>query len=420
VERELTDDYRSYHGTLCASWLQEEIVTLDAPCSYALARRYAARYVRITVLAASQAVLLRDIRFDSISSADSSALPVHAFPDEELAAIDRVAVRTLHGCMQRVFEDGPKRDRRLWIGDLRLEALTNYYTFQNLPLVRRCLYLFAAAEPDENGFPPAYVYESPDFVSGSWYLWDYALLYVCALCDYCDHTDDAETLRELFPVAKRIIDGIQALTDENGLLRARSGCTFIDWCPGLKKSTALMGVYLYTLEKWERLCAQLHLDEEAKSATRALKKGRDAALAHLYDAERGAFINERDERQYSIHATAWMILGGVLNGEKAKKALSRALASDTAIKPNTPYMSHYVTQALLRLDMHAEAIAYLRHVWGQMLRAGGDTFPEIFRADDAEFSPYRDRMINSMCHAWSCTPAYLIRKYGKDVLTDPL
>ena len=261
VKRKLTDDYSNYHGALCASWLQEEIVTLDVPCTYTFPRRYAARYVRITVLAAPQTLMLSDIRFDSVSSADASALSTLATSDKELAEIDLIAVRTLHGCMQQVFEDGPKRDRRLWIGDLRLEALTNYYTFQNLPLVRRCLYLFAAAEPDENGFPPAYVYESPAFVSGSWYLWDYALLYVCALCDYYEHTQDVETVRELIPVAERIIKGICALTDENGLLKARSGSTFIDWCPGLKKSAALMGVYLYTLKKWGQLCTQLRLDE---------------------------------------------------------------------------------------------------------------------------------------------------------------
>ena len=44
----------------------------------------------------------------------------------------KIAVNTLKNCMQRVFEDGPKRDRRLWIGDLRLEALANYYTFENI------------------------------------------------------------------------------------------------------------------------------------------------------------------------------------------------------------------------------------------------------------------------------------------------
>lgn len=32
-------------------------------------------------------------------------------------------MKTLADCMQDVFEDGPKRDRRLWLGDLRLQAL---------------------------------------------------------------------------------------------------------------------------------------------------------------------------------------------------------------------------------------------------------------------------------------------------------
>lgn len=55
--------------------------------------------------------------------------------------IDNVAVLTLQNCMQEVFEDGPKRDRRLWLGDLRLQALVNDVTFARHDLVRRCLYL---------------------------------------------------------------------------------------------------------------------------------------------------------------------------------------------------------------------------------------------------------------------------------------
>ena len=54
----------------------------------------------------------------------------------ELKKIDLIAVNTLKNCMQRVFEDGPKRDRRLWIGDLRLLALTDYATFNNTALIK--------------------------------------------------------------------------------------------------------------------------------------------------------------------------------------------------------------------------------------------------------------------------------------------
>lgn len=56
--------------------------------------------------------------------------------EEELKKIYEVSVKTLAECMQDVFEDGPKRDRRLWIGDLRLQALANYVTFDNVELVK--------------------------------------------------------------------------------------------------------------------------------------------------------------------------------------------------------------------------------------------------------------------------------------------
>lgn len=93
-------------------------------------------------------IMLSNFKFKAVSSADETQLKICNCCDE-LKKIDSVAVNTLKNCMHRIFEDGPKRDRRLWIGDLRLEALTNYYTFNNLSLVRRCLYLFAAA--DVNG-----------------------------------------------------------------------------------------------------------------------------------------------------------------------------------------------------------------------------------------------------------------------------
>lgn len=44
-----------------------------------------------------------------------------------------------------------------------------------------------------------------------------------------------------------------------------------------------------------------------------------------------------------------------------------------------------------------------------MLRVGADTFWEAFDPKDARASPYGDVRNNSFCHAWSCTPTYLLR-----------
>ena len=45
---------------------------------------------------------------------------------EFLQKIDAVSLNPLCNCMQTVFEDGPKRDRRLWIASSRRLLLRRY------------------------------------------------------------------------------------------------------------------------------------------------------------------------------------------------------------------------------------------------------------------------------------------------------
>ena len=61
--------------------------------------------------------------------------------------------------------------------------------------------------------------------------------------------------------------------------------------------------------------------------------------------------------------------------------------------------------------MLCEAPELIKSYWGGMVDLGADTFYEAYVPGDPDFSPYKDKMINSMCHAWSCTPTYFIRKY---------
>lgn len=79
----------------------------------------------------------------AVSSVDDEELCEFQAQSKQLARLDQIACRTLHNCMQTVFEDGPKRDRRLWMGDLRMQALANYETYQKNDMVKACLYLFA-------------------------------------------------------------------------------------------------------------------------------------------------------------------------------------------------------------------------------------------------------------------------------------
>ena len=411
TKMEMDYDYSSYGGWLCESWIQEDTVKIDFPGVFTLPRRYAARYIKLEVVHTPRRFTLSDFEFEAQTGADVSNLLPYESADAELLEIDRVAVNTLKNCMQRVFEDGPKRDRRLWIGDLRLEALANYYTFRDTALVKRCLYLFAAAKRNGLGFLPGFVYENPIYHPGDWHIVDYSMMYVNSLCDYYDHIGDRETFDELYPLVRDIMESANNCLDSEGILTVPENDMFIDWCAGLKKQTAHFGVYLYTLDNLsETLASMGHSDAEVYGAR--LKEGRANALKTLYSAEKGAFVNARDEWQYSVHANAWMVLGGVIDGADAARVMSDVVASPDSVKPFTPYMHHYTVEALFAAGLHTEAVEYIRNIWGGMVKLGTDTFFEAYVPGDPSFSPYDDNKVNSMCHAWSCTATYFLRKYG--------
>lgn len=407
-------DFSSYRGRLCASWLQEEILNLDSIGEYRMPRRYAARFIKISVLYTPREITLSDFHFTAVTSADKRNLRSFDIADEELRAIDAVSVNTLKNCMHRVFEDGPKRDRRLWIGDLRLEALTNYYTYQQTDIVRRCLYLFAAADCNDTGFLPGYIYENPKFVSGYWFLYDYALLFVTTLCDYYQHTGDAETFLDIYPVVQKQMDAAKKITDENGILSLfNKRDVFIDWNDALEKTVSLNGVYLYTLDRLSQALSKLN-HKDAPIYQSRYQDTKHAAYRHLYNAKDHNFAVGYDKEQISVHSVVWMILGGVIDGEIAWEALQNTMKNPQSIKPVTPYMNHYLAEAMMKLGKQKEAISYIKSFWGLMIKKGADTFYEVFVPEKPDLSPYGDKMINSMCHAWSCTPSYFIRTLDQD------
>ena len=136
------------------------------------------------------------------------------------------------------FEDGPKRDRRLWIGDLRLQALANYHTFGDKQLTKRCLYLFGGMTTEE-GKIPANVFTSPVLTPDDTFLFDYSLFFAVILYDYIQYTDDLQALDDLYPVAKKQIDLALGLVDAQGRLNLQEEWpVFIDWSNEFEKATA--------------------------------------------------------------------------------------------------------------------------------------------------------------------------------------
>ncbi len=414
VPAEMATLFDPYRGALSRAWLQDEILTLDTlPQTVRLPRRYAFRYLKIEVLACS---FDYRFRFTGLFCETVSAMPpdLDAFCSEQIPAdlreIDRVALRTLRNCLQTVPEDGPKRDRRLWLADSPLMAQVIYHTFRNYDIYKRCLHLFAGLA-HEDGRIPACVYERPHPHRGEEFILDFAVMFGSYLREYARHSNDWETAGRLWPVAVRQLDFALEYLDENGLYQDRGKWwVFIDWQPELDKQAAMQGLFIYAFQQIVLLAQALKRVPETAQLTETLAKMRQAARQLRSPEPPHLFVSGKD-RQISWAAQVWMILAGVVDTTEGATLLPALISHPAALKPATPFIYHYIVEAMLQCGRKREAVDLLKSYWGKMIDFGATTFWEIFDPKNHFCSPYGNHLINSYCHSWSCTPAYLIRKY---------
>lgn len=398
------DDVQTWIST---SWLPDEIINVDYPQMVLLPRRYSFRFLRIQVIDTSSKY---KVSFSEVScqcvSAISQDHEIEAvdFADPVLQAIDHISISTLRDCMQTVFEDGPRRDRRLWIGDLRLQAIANYRTLRDLRLVKRCILQFAAVVR-EDGSLPACIFEKPNLSASTDYIVDYDALYSVIVYEYIEASGDLELGHLLWSTVlecvQRAISCVNSTTHIFESSRTNS-FIFLDWEKQLDKNAGAHGLLIFCLKTINKLASLLG---KPAPYTRMVENMSTAASLFI---KHGVFVSGPEE-QVSYASASWLVLSGAFPDSVARNALLSTLTHPSALKPLTPYAWHYVCDALMTVGCYEECIEILKSYWGGMVKAGADTFWECYNAQDANASPYGDVRNNSWCHAWSCTPTYFLR-----------
>lgn len=404
-------------GGISPSWVQDEVINFDlVPSVYELPRRYAFRYVRIRVKQCSRGskFCFKNISVRAVSSGDFSRYTPIEGASELDAAIDRVSAVTLRDSMQTCLEDGPKRDRRLWLGDLRLQAIANYATFRDFDVVKRSLYLVAGCA-FKDGSPATAVYEKPQMRNANGrQILDYTALFPLMLLEYYNETGDRQTVEDLWPTAKAACNKVLTTVDDTGLVKEDNGFwNFIDWQNGFNRQASEQGAIIYGLDSMCSLAKVLSKEDETKHLPAMIEKMRRRAVEALWDAERGVWISGK-ERNVSWMSQAYLALAKAGSEEMRRGSLSRIRTLKGVVPPRTPYAYHYFVEGLWAAGMKSEAIGLVREYWGGMVAKGADTFWEAYDPNDDFVSPYNSVLLNSYCHAWSCTPSYWLRKAIKE------
>ena len=418
VPGELNTPLEPYKGGLARSWVQDEIVTvMTCPehITVPIDRRMAFRYVKIELLGVSGSFQFdfTGMRVRAVSSASGTPMELAAGTPEMIRRINAVGLATLGECMQTVYEDGPKRDLRLWIGDLYLEALANSYSFKNHDLTKRCLYLLASLA-DSTGWVSATVYERPEWkIQGKGtHCMDYSLLYGVALADYVKYSGDTATGRDLWPVVKRQVEVAREALDPAGIYdnELKPSWLVFDWKSDLNRDASIQGLMTFAVDRSYELARMLGTEKEVSDWPKLTARMKSAARNAYYDRKSGLVLSGPD-KQASYLSQVWMVLSGTLSVKEGARALSAIMESPDACRIGSPYAYHYFIEALIQCGLEEQARTALIDYWGGMVHKGADTFWEVYDPEDDFKSPYGFFPINSYCHAWSCTPVYFINKY---------
>ena len=399
-----------YNGTLNGSWLQTEIINIDnLPAEVVLPRRYSCKYIRFEMMAVPQKIKFSNIHLiacgaeDSLGEVDKNLSPI-------LQKIDMASLRTLRNCMQTCFEDGPKRDRRLWLGDLRLQAMVNKVSYKRFDLVKRCLYLHAGTL-QHDGEVSGCVMEFP-FPRKGCHTHDYSMLFGLVLEEYCRWSGDWQVGEELFDFALYQMKLMERFF-ENGLFIGENDpykdWFFVDHDLELDRQAPLQAHAIVGYRSLAKLADALGKTDKANELKVRVDELTQVAREKFYDAENGVVVSG-ENKQISYASQIWMIMAGVLSHEEGKKALLAVENNPDAIKPSSPYMFHYLLEAWQICGDEEHLMKLLEEYYGSMINHGADTFWEAYRPDEPFFSPYNDVRMNSACHAWSGTASYFIRK----------
>ena len=161
------------------------------------------------------------------------------------------------------------------------------------------------------------------------------------------------------------------------------------------------------------IARKLGKTEEVKTYPSTAKRLRSAGRKAYWDSHNKLVVSGKD-KQLSYTCTSWAIIGGLIDAQESRQAIRNIMTAKHVITPGTPYANHFFVEAMLQCGMDAEARKYVEDYWGGMVRLGADTFWEYYVPDNHMFSSYNGyTLLNSYCHAWSCTPIYFIVNYPK-------
>jgi len=371
-----------------------------------------ARYCVVTVRNPRQDVTLRsfDLRSTNFPAERRGRFRCS---DPVLTEVWRMCERTQAANMEDAFVDCAGRERGMYIRDTIIQYHVNLAIFGYHRLMRRSLELFGQSADTTGRFRIVY----PN--TGDYTYNDFSLNMVEGYCAYYDATGDDARIEADWPAIRTNLQYFHKWSDRRPDLLLEN-LPELGGFGGDSETPKTLGdhsgvscffslSYLLAVQSAVRMARAIGRSGDAGELER-----RAAALSTniskaFWDFEKRCFRDNLTGTTYSVHSNLFAVRAGIvtpeqLSGIRARVADELRTPFINGYDPSGGYRvsSHfcfYILEGLYKAGLANTAESLMREGWGYFLARGAKTTPEFFN------------MEQSLCHAWSASPAYYLSKH---------
>jgi hypothetical protein len=238
-----------------------------------------------------------------------------------------------------VLQDGAKRDRDPYVGDIAVSGRTTYLTHDTAVAARNVLADLADHQRSDGWIPPASInnYTLP--------LFDYPMWWVTGSWDYILYTGDTAYAQSYYPNLVKVLDSwYPSVTDANGLLskglNGTGGYGDYAFLPRTGEVTYYNTLYVQALKDAAALARSLGRTADADRWQQRAQTVTDAVNTHLWDSSTGAYLDSgTGPARHGQDGNGLAVVAGVADQARATSALDY-LAQKTALPYGNSFMDN--------------------------------------------------------------------------------
>lgn len=239
-----------------------------------------------------------------------------------------------------VLQDGAKRDRDPYVGDIAVSGRTTYLTHDTAAVAARNVLADLADHQRADGWiPPASIndYTLP--------LFDYPMWWVTSSWDYVLYSGDTGYARDYYPNLVKTLDSwYPSVTDDKGLLskglNGTGGYGDYAFLPRSGEVTYYNTLYVQALKDAAALATSLGRTADADRWEQRATAVSTAINAHLWDADAGAYLDSATGPvRHGQDGNGLAVVAGVADPTRAGSALDH-LSRTTAQRYGNAFMDN--------------------------------------------------------------------------------